>query len=188
MLEQVTLKIEGVGNIVDDDVPVSKDEALNKTIRTFGEIKRPEKFYHHHEILHMIDGYEPEKGADVAGHRAYYLKGPGALLNMALVQYSTAFLAARDYCPVQPPFFMNKDIMAGIAQLGDFDEQLYHVQGEKGDEKYLIATSEQVCSQSLTRLDAVSNTGACACANSHCALCTATTGSQRRICRSATPV
>ena len=33
--------------------------------------------------------------------------------------------------------------MAGVAQLEDFDEELYHVLGEEGDEKYLIATSEQ---------------------------------------------
>jgi hypothetical protein len=45
-----------------------------------------------------------------------------------------------------PPFFMNRDVKAGVAQLEDFDEQLYKVVGEAGDgsdDKYLIATSEQ---------------------------------------------
>jgi seryl-tRNA synthetase len=48
----------------------------------------------------------------------------------------------RSYTPIQPPFFMNKDVMASVAQLEDFDEQLYRVNGEKNEEKYLIATSE----------------------------------------------
>jgi len=40
---------------------------------------------HHHELLAMIDGYEAKRGRKVAGHRGYYLKGYGALLNMALI-------------------------------------------------------------------------------------------------------
>ena len=52
------------------------------------------------------------------------------------------------YEPVQTPFFMKKEIMSGIAQLEDYDEQLYKVVGKTDDpegatEKYLIATSEQ---------------------------------------------
>ncbi len=79
----------------------------------------------------------------MAGHRGYFLKGPGLLLNQALINYGLSFLGARDYTPLQPPFFMNRDAMAGVAQLSDFDEQLYKVSGEDGQEKYLIATSEQ---------------------------------------------
>jgi seryl-tRNA synthetase len=77
----------------------------------------------------------------VSGHRGYFLTGMGLLLNQALINYGLAFLMEREYVPVQPPYMMNKEAMAGIAQLEDFDEQLYKVVGE--DEKYLIATSEQ---------------------------------------------
>jgi seryl-tRNA synthetase len=58
--------------------------------------------------------------------------------------YATQFLRKREYTAMQPPYFMNKEVMAGVAQLEEFDEALYHVGG--GDEdggKYLIATSEQ---------------------------------------------
>jgi seryl-tRNA synthetase len=48
------------------------------------------------------------------------------------------------------PFFMRKDRMAECAQLADFDEQLYKVTGE-GDDKYLIATSEQTCCSYLRK-------------------------------------
>ena len=49
----------------------------------------------------------------------------------------------RGYSILQPPYMMRKDVMAGVAQLEQFDEELYKVSGDSED-KYLIATSEQV--------------------------------------------
>lgn len=71
--------------------------------------------------------YEPERGVAAAGHRAYFLTGPGLTLNLALIQYGLQLLEKKGYTPVQPPYFMNKEVMSGVAQLGDFDEQLYKV-------------------------------------------------------------
>lgn len=149
-------KLDGMlskcGNIVEDSVPVSKDEAQNAVVRTWGTIpsikitNQPGGCYHH-QILAMIDGYEPKRGQKVAGHRGYFLKGPGALLNMALVQYAMKFLLQREYTPITTPLFMKKEIMAETAQLADFDEQLYKIDSkqktEEKDDLYLIATSEQ---------------------------------------------
>jgi len=98
---------------------------------------------HHHELLWMIGGYEPDRGTKVCGHRGYFLTGPGVILNMALQNYGIQYLIQEKYNPVYPPFFMNKDVMAKTAQLEDFNEALYHVTGEHLEEKYLIATSEQ---------------------------------------------
>lgn len=138
-------ELNKIGNLIHDSVPVFKDEVNNVTVASWGECKpNPEgKLLHHHELLHMINGYEPEKGVNVAGHRAYFLRDYAVLLNQALVSYGMQFLMQRGYSPVIPPFFMNKDVMAGVAELEQFDEELYHVTGEEGDEKYLIATSEQ---------------------------------------------
>lgn len=134
-----------IGNYVHPDVPVSNDEKDNRVERTWGVAEPREAYFkHHHELLWMIGGYEPERGAKLAGHRAYFLTGPGVQLNLALQQYALAFSVEKKYIPCYPPFFMDKEIMAKTAELADFDEQLYHVTGEKGDsEKYLIATSEQ---------------------------------------------
>jgi seryl-tRNA synthetase len=136
--------LELVPNEVDPSVPISNDEENNALVSSWGD-KRPSVagLYHHHELLYMIDGYEAERGVNVAGHRAYYLKGAGFLLQQALITYSINFLMAREYTPIQPPYFMNKSVMASVAQLSDFDEQLYKVAGEEGTDKYLIATSEQ---------------------------------------------
>lgn len=76
------------------------------------------------------------------GGRGYYLKREGPLLNQALINFALQFGYARGYSPVHTPFFMRQEVMAECAQLSQFDDELYKVTGE-GDDKYLIATSEQ---------------------------------------------
>ena len=156
--EAKALKIEkdkllfNVGNLVHESVPVSNDEVDNKIERTWGEIKdikvnsTPGRA-HHHEILAMIDGYDPKRGQKISGHRGFFLKGMGAILNMALVNYGMHFLMKHGYTILQTPFFMKRKIMSQTAQLSDFDDQLYKVSTGNGTgpdhESYLIATSEQ---------------------------------------------
>ena len=130
--EQLERELAKVPNEVDPSVPVSKNEDDNVVVRQWGECATREGLLNHHELLAMIDGYEAERGVGVAGHRAYFLKGVGLLLNQALINYGLSFLMAREYTPLQPPFFMNKEAMAGIAQLEDFDEQLYKVRAGAG--------------------------------------------------------
>lgn len=147
--EQLEKKFGTVGNLVHESVPVSNDEKDNRIERTWGTISelKVDSTYgkcHHHEILAMIDGYEPKRGQKIVGHRGYFLKGAGALLNLALVNYGMSFLFKKGYTPIQPPNFIKKSVMAETAQLADFDDQLYKVSGNKNDEDcYLIATSEQ---------------------------------------------
>lgn len=137
--------LKKVGNLIHESVPVFKDEEHNRIERTWPESgetpNAPGKGLTHVDLLHMIDGVEYSRGVTTAGNRGYFLKGPGVLLNMGIIQYALRFLSNREYIPIQPPYFMEKEQMAKCAQLEDFDEQLYKVTGD-GD-KYLIATSEQ---------------------------------------------
>jgi seryl-tRNA synthetase len=140
---QLKNKLLQVGNIVDKSVPINNDEAHNEIVRTWGERKPLDQGKNHHELLFMIDGYEPERGVNIAGARQYFLKGFGVRLQMALINYSIDFLTERSYTPLQVPLMMNKSIMSETAELAQFDEELYKVSGDGGEEKYLIATSEQ---------------------------------------------
>ncbi|KAG1688033.1 hypothetical protein DVH05_004443 [Phytophthora capsici] len=137
----VDKELPKIGNTVDLTVPISNNEDDNIVVKKWGTPIEKDGLHFHHEVLHRIDGYEPERGVQVAGHRAYFLTGYGFLLEQALMAYATTFLMKAQYKMLKPPFFMNKEGMAAVAQLDDFDEQLYKVIGE--DEKYLIATSEQ---------------------------------------------
>lgn len=139
-----------VGNMLHESVPVSNDEEENAIVRTYGESGVSKK-YSHVDLITMVDGVEIEKGAVVAGGRGYYLKGPMVFLEQALINLSLKLLAQKDYTPLYTPFFMRKEVMQEVAQLSQFDDELYKVIGKGSenkddasiDEKYLIATSEQ---------------------------------------------
>ncbi|KAI9490592.1 seryl-tRNA synthetase [Zychaea mexicana] len=139
-------KLATLGNVVHASVPTSMDEDNNEVIRTYNHndvepVKRTD-ILSHHEVLARLDGYDQDRGAKVAGHRGYFLTGVGVDLNLAMINYGLSFLARRGYKKLMTPFFMNKDMMAKTAQLSQFDEELYKVSAD-GDDKYLIATSEQ---------------------------------------------
>ncbi|XP_047126420.1 serine--tRNA ligase, cytoplasmic isoform X1 [Hydra vulgaris] len=139
-----------VGNWLHDSVVVSNDEEENEIVRVVGDCTTKKKFSHV-DLLAMIDGVDYERGANVAGNRGYFLKGPGVLLQQALINLALQTLVGSGYTPIYTPFFMRKEVMQEVAQLSQFDEELYKVVGkgsERDDdtaveEKYLIATSEQ---------------------------------------------
>ncbi|KAI7861913.1 seryl-tRNA synthetase [Spinellus fusiger] len=139
-------KLSSLGNLVHASVPTSMNEDNNEIIRTYNHndvvpVKRTD-ILSHHEVLTRLDGYDQERGAAIAGHRGYFLTGVGVDLNLAMINYGLSFLARRGYKKLMTPFFMKKEVMAKTAQLSQFDEELYKVVGD-GDDKYLIATSEQ---------------------------------------------
>ncbi|KAJ8717421.1 hypothetical protein PYW08_005820 [Mythimna loreyi] len=139
-----------VGNHLHESVPVDDDEDHNKVERTHGDCAYRTK-YSHVDLICMIDGMDGDRGTAVAGGRGYYLKGAAVFLEQALIQLSLRILLKKGYTPLYTPFFMRKEVMQEVAQLAQFDEELYKVVGKgsenKGDaaveEKYLIATSEQ---------------------------------------------
>ncbi|KAF3454459.1 hypothetical protein FNV43_RR04906 [Rhamnella rubrinervis] len=141
-LKELNSRLEIIGNLVHDSVPVNNDEANNAVIRSWGEKRVEPKLKNHVELVELLEIADLKKGTEVAGGRGYYLKGAGVLLNQALINFGLDFLEKRGYTALQTPFFMRKDIMAKCAQLAQFDEELYKVTGE-GDDKYLIATAEQ---------------------------------------------
>ncbi|KAL1856094.1 Cytosolic seryl-tRNA synthetase [Paecilomyces lecythidis] len=141
-------KIKTIGNYVHDSVPISNNEDDNVVVRTW----KPENTavekrdcLSHHEVLTRLDGYDPERGVKIVGHRGYCLTGYGLFLNLALINYGLEFLFNKGYKPNQPPQFMLREYMAKTAQLEQFDEELYKVteSEDKSTDKYLIATSEQ---------------------------------------------
>ncbi len=70
----------------------------------------------------MLDGYDPKRGSKIAGHRGYFLKGVGAMLNMALINYGVSFLNKKNYTIMQTPYFMKQSILGKTCQLADYDE------------------------------------------------------------------
>lgn len=143
-------KLIQIGNLIHSSVVVSKDEANNKIERTFGDLSTKKK-YSHVDLVVMVDGFDGERGTVVAGGRGYFLKGPLVFLEQAIIQLALQRLNVKGYVPLYTPFFMRKEVMQEVAQLSQFDDELYKVSSKGSeiagdtsvDEKYLIATSEQ---------------------------------------------
>ncbi|GJN30591.1 hypothetical protein PR202_gb18906 [Eleusine coracana subsp. coracana] len=135
-------KLMAIGNIVHKSVIISNDEADNAIVQRWGEQRFEENLKNHVDLCRRLAILELEKGVNVAGGRCYFLKGMGVRLNRALINLALDFLGKRGFEEIQTPFFMRKEVMAKCAQLAQFDEELYKLTGD-GEEKYLIATSEQ---------------------------------------------
>lgn len=135
--------LKNIGNIVHDSVPISNNEDNNVIIKEWGN-KRVGNFESHYDLLPKI-GLDTNRGSKVAGNRGYFLTGDIARLQLAIISYATDFLNEKEYRLIIPPYYMNREHMSKVAQLEQFDEELYHVShsDNKDDYKYLIATSEQ---------------------------------------------
>ncbi len=130
-----------VGNIIDDDVPVSDNEEDNLLISQEGEIPsfnfEPSN---HVDLIEGIDGAEFKRASEIAGSRFYYLKADMVYLNMALLKFAIDLLSEKGFIPFQTPFFIKHDVIKETAELADFEETLYKIENE---DLYMIATSEQ---------------------------------------------
>ncbi|MFX1386793.1 MAG: serine--tRNA ligase [Promethearchaeota archaeon] len=130
-----------VGNILHESVPIGETEDMNETVRTFGKITKFDfKPLSHVDLISKIGGADIKKASDVVGSRFYYLKGDLVLLNLALMKFALEKLIDKDYIPMWTPFFIKHEVMKAAAELADFEEQLYKIDGE---DLFMIATSEQ---------------------------------------------
>ena len=128
-----------LSNVLDPETPIG-GEADFKVIEHVGE---PRKFdfepKDHVELGKLLGAIDTERGAKVAGARSYYLTGPGALLELALVNYAIQQATKAGFIPVIPPVLVNPPAMEGTGFLGQAAENVYHI--EK-DDVYLVGTSE----------------------------------------------
>ncbi|NLK66967.1 MAG: serine--tRNA ligase [Campylobacteraceae bacterium] len=129
----------GVPNIIDDDVPFGEDENDNVEIKRVLDIPKfdfePKPHYELGENLGWLDF---ERGVKLSGSRFTAIKGVGARLNRALVNYMIDFNSSRGFELVNVPFLVRPEILYGTGQLPKFGDDLYKTE----DELYLIPTSE----------------------------------------------
>jgi seryl-tRNA synthetase len=138
--ERVDAVLLRLPNLLDDSVPVGKDESANEVVRFVGV---PPRFgfepRNHLEIAEGLGLIDAERAAKVAGRGFYYLKGALVLLDFAVTAYAVDFLIKRGFELVEPPFVMRKKPYVGATDLEMFEDQLYKVEGE---DLYLVATAE----------------------------------------------
>jgi len=127
-------------NLLDETVPVGKDENDNVQVRTWGNIPKfsfPAK--NHIDLGLNLDIIDVERAGKVTGSRFFYLKKQGVLLDMALMSFAMQEMTKKGYTPIEPPYLMRKEPYEGVTALSDFEDMLYKIENE---DLYLIATSE----------------------------------------------
>jgi seryl-tRNA synthetase len=129
-----------IPNIPNESVPIGKDETENTEIRRWGEPRQfdfePMNHWDIGEILEIIDF---ERASKIAGARFAIMKGMGAKLERALMNFMLDLNTSKGYKEVFPPIIVNRDSMIGTGQLPKFAHELFIV---ADPEFYLIPTAE----------------------------------------------
>jgi seryl-tRNA synthetase len=127
-------------NLLDDSVPLGKDDKDNVQVKTWGIIPQFNfEVKNHIDLALNLDLIDMERAGKVSGSRFFYLKNEVAMLDMALMSFAIEELSQKGYTPIIPPYLMKREAYEGVTALGDFEEVLYKVENE---DLYLIATSE----------------------------------------------
>jgi seryl-tRNA synthetase len=138
-LEDALLNIP---NVPHESVPVGDDEADNVEERRWGfdrDHDLPDEVVPHYDLGEDLDIIDEARAAKVTGAGFYFLKGDGARLEHALMQFMLDVHREQDYVDVFPPIPVNTDAMVGTSQLPKFEEDMYHLEGE---DLWLCPTAE----------------------------------------------
>ena len=140
--EKLDALVLALSNVVDpaapvggeDDFTVLREVGTKRDFASEGITVRD-----HVEIGDLIGAIDIERGAKVSGSRFYYLTGPGALLEFALVQLAMTKAQTHGFMPMIPPALVKPAAMEGTGFLGQAAENVYRLEA---DDMYLVGTAE----------------------------------------------
>ena len=136
-LNEVMMRIP---NIIDDSVPIGKDDSENVEVKRYGEPVVPDfEVPYHTEIMEKFNGIDLDAARKVAGNGFYYLMGDIARLHSAVISYARDFMINRGFTYCVPPFMIRSNVVSGVMSFEEMDAMMYKIEGE---DLYLIGTSE----------------------------------------------
>ena len=129
-----------IPNIIDESVPVGKDDSQNVEIQRFGEATVPSyEIPHHADIIERVHGMDKESAGRTSGVGFYYLIGDIARLHEAMLACARDFMIKNGFTYAIPPFMIRSDVVTGVMSFEEMDAMMYKIEGE---DLYLIGTSE----------------------------------------------
>ena len=146
--EALETKLEGeikeimmvIPNIIDESVPIGKDDSENVEVEKFGEPFVPEfEVPYHVDIMEKIDGIDIDSARSTSGNGFYYLKGDIAQLQSCILSYARDFMIDKGFTYYIPPFMIRSAVVTGVMSFDDMANMMYKIEGE---DLYLIGTSE----------------------------------------------
>ena len=129
-----------IPNIIDESVPVGRDDSENVEVERFGEPVVPDfEIPYHTDIMASFDGIDMDAAGDVAGNGFYYLLGDIARVHSAVLTYARDFMIDKGFTYCIPPFMIRSSVVTGVMSFEEMDQMMYKIEGE---DLYLIGTSE----------------------------------------------
>lgn len=129
-----------IPQIIDDSVPIGKDDSENVELEKIGEPKVPSyEVFHHAELAEKFNLVDFDSARNTSGAGFYYLKGDLAVLHSAVLSFARDFMIKRGYEYHIPPFMIRSDVVTGVMSFAEMDAMMYKIEGE---DLYLIGTSE----------------------------------------------
>ncbi len=137
---EIREKMLVIPNIIDDSVPVGKDDSENVEIEKFGEPIVPNyEIPYHADIIEKLNGLDKESAGRTSGNGFYYLMGDIARLHSAMLSYARDFMIDKGFTYCVPPFMIRSDVVTGVMSFEEMDAMMYKIENE---DLYLIGTSE----------------------------------------------
>ena len=138
--ERVTKLMMSIPNIIDESVPIGKDDIENVEVQRYGEPVVPDfEIPYHTDIMEKFDGIDMDAAGRVAGNGFYYLMGDIARLHSAVLAYARDFMIDRGFTYCSPPYMIRSNVVTGVMSFEEMDAMMYKIEGE---DLYLIGTSE----------------------------------------------
>lgn len=133
-------KIKQIPNIIDDSVPIGKDDSQNVEVERFGEPIVPNfEVPYHIEIMEKFSGIDLDSARKTSGNGFYYLTGEVARLHSAILTYARDFMIDRGFIYCVPPFMIHGEVVEGVMSFDEMANMMYKIENEN---LYLIGTSE----------------------------------------------
>ena len=140
MTAEIRKRMLVIPNLIDDSVPIGKDDSENVEVQRFGEPVVPEfEVPYHTEIMERFGGIDLDSARKTSGNGFYYLMGDIARLQSAVISYARDFMIDKGFTYCIPPFMIHGNIVEGVMSQTDMDAMMYKIEGE---DLYLIGTSE----------------------------------------------
>lgn len=129
-----------IPNIIDESVPIGKDDSENVEIEKFGEpLLKSFDVPYHTDIMERLNGIDLDAARKTSGNGFYYLMGDVARLHSAILSYARDFMIDRGFTYVIPPYMIHSNIVTGVMSFSEMENMMYKIEGE---DLYLIGTSE----------------------------------------------
>ena len=129
-----------IPNIIDESVPIGKDDSENVEVERFGEATEPKyEIPHHADIIARLGGLDKEAAGRTSGEGFYYLIGDVARLHEAMLANARDYMIDAGFTYAIPPFMIHGDVVEGVMSFPEMEAMMYKIEGE---DLYLIGTSE----------------------------------------------